>query len=165
MCNRLLCHPEIDVDLKGNSGTPIIVFASDVDIGILKLFLAQSELSINCTCSIGRSVLYWATRGNKLENMKLLIKNGANVVYAGEKLKKEDRYNRLKYETREVLENWKRYLPEWTMWNHKYFPKDFKEIVVTWLLVVANKKYIKRCINKDMRSYVVQFIAAAYKSN
>ena len=165
--DRLLQEPLIKVNLKNYYGVTaliLFVYGDYKYIDTLKLFLKRSDLFVNLRCNAGGAgPLYLALDEHRPEYAKLLIARGANVAFSVKRLKVNGWYKHLSGEIIDIINNWKQYLPEWTMWNHKYYPDDFKDIVLQWLLVVAKQKYIRKCVNKDMRTFMVQFIAAAYK--
>ena len=158
----LLCN-DINVNIRDKLGGTALSSAAFRLIEILQLLLDHQDIVVDIKDNDGWTPLTYAFINNKPENAKLLIAKGADGAHAC-KILLEWGTQKINNETKQVFENWKQYLPEWTMWNHHCFPEDFKKIVVVWLLVVAKQKYIRKCINKDMRRHMVQFIAAAYKN-
>ena len=60
----------------------------------------------------------------------------------------------------EVMKNWKRYLPKWTVYNnfksHKYYPVEFKKIAFQWLLVCDKLKVFPRDIVLHLLGYIAE---------
>ena len=184
--SMLIKCPEIDINIQSKTGMTPLMKIMEI-YGLVHLFydtfLSREDLKINLTTHDGWNALTFAAFGGRTYAMQQLIRHGANVSTIVEKLKcktesdlrmtrqftsrgitwSDTLYKGIDDDVKQILYNWKQYLPEWTMWNHYCFPQEFKEIVVAWLLVVAKQKYIRKCVNKDMRRYMVQFIAAAYK--
>ena len=170
----------VDVNIQdGDGNMPLITVMHCTDLygnsaNVYDIILSRKDIQVDLPNKDGWTALIWTIQEGDIQCTKKLINKGANVPRAITILKKTNSYcsNSKRWPTdydyvtdkmMEVLNNWKRYLPEWTMWNHYCFPQEFKEIVVAWLLVVAKQRYIRKCVNKDMRRYIVQFIAAAYK--
>ena len=162
----LLVAKGIDVNIQGYLGyTALIVVSCEGNAKIAKLLLETKNINVNVRNNGGNMALHRASYYGYTEIVKLLLRKGADVAHVVRNLKSDYVYDTLDDEIKQALENWKHYLPEWTTKTHKYYPQEFKEAIVTWLLVVATQKRIKKCINKDMRTYLIPFIAAAYKNH
>ncbi len=167
---RLLGVKSVDVGFQNVAGHTALMNA--VGYGFLryrdrakvvKLLLGANGVNVNAVNKQRNTALSIASYYGHFKIVKLLLARGADAVYATQRLKAMIHYRGLFGGIKQALENWKRYLPVWTTKTHKYYPADFKEAVKTWLLVVQTQKQIKKCVNKDMRVYMISFITAAYR--
>ncbi len=147
----LLEHEGINVNLQAQNGRTALMCASQYNyIEIIKLLLEHESININLQNNYGDTALMWASKKGYVEITKLLLNNGAivpsNASYSDD--------------INEVLTNWKTYLPKWNRFKtYKYYPKEFNNIAMLWLLICKRKNFV----SKDIKLLMIEYLAESWK--
>ena len=151
----LLDDGRINVNKQNNYGNSALRISSIYGYTkIVKMLLQDKRTDVNpktCkrTCWMGLLIM---------DIMKLLIAKGANSKNP------LDPTSILEYkDVSDILRHWKPYLPKFSIRTCKYYPEEFKDIVITWLLVCKRKKKFK--ISKDIKMLMLKYIAEVWKNN
>ncbi len=147
----LLENETIDVNLQNNRGRVALIIASwNEHIEIIKLLLEVENINVNIQNEYGRTTLMYASDSEHIEIVKLLLSKGAIVPSNASYSKKINN----------VLTNWKTYLPKWNRFKtYKYYPKEFKEITIQWLLICKRKNFV----SKDIKLLMIEYFAESWK--
>ncbi len=147
----LLKVESINVNLQNYYGNTALIFASKYNyIEIIKLLLTNKTINVNLQNKHGWTALIWASKYNYIEIVKLLLNNGATTAVNSNY---SDDMNK-------VLTDWKTYLPRWNRFKtYKYYPKEFKNIVMLWLLICKRKNFV----NKDIKLLMIEYLAESWK--
>jgi len=155
----LLTRPLIDVNLDN----PLAMVALCGTYTILLRLLEHKNIDVNARhILMGFAPIYLAAKSSRINFVKLLIKHGARV---------DDELNSsifnnysINKETRDVLNNWKHYLPEWSPKTHKFFPKEFQELAMLCCCVFNRlNRTINAEISRDIRGMLIERIAEIWK--
>ena len=103
----------------------------------------------------GRTALHWPSYWGYTEIIKLLLVYGANP-----NIKNKDGETAFDVaknkECKEILQNWKTYLPEWNRYTTaKYYPIEFNQVAFAWLS--------SSNLPKDLRYLVLPDLAEKWK--
>ncbi len=152
---KLLLKVEaINVNLQNKSGYTALILASwNGYIEVVKLLLNIEIININIQDNTGQTALVIASRKGNIDVVKLLLGKGATIISES---------NRYSKKINEVLTNWKIYLPRWNRFKtYRYYPKEFKNIVILWLLICKRKNFV----SKDIRLLMIEYLAESWKLN
>ena len=149
----LLEVKNINVNLQDKYGTTALTSASQYNnIKIVKLLLEAENINVNLQDIDGKTALILASRKNNKEIVKLLLGKGATIPLNASY---SDDING-------ILANWKTYLPRWDRFKtYRYYPKEFKEIAIQWLLICKRKNFV----SKDIRLLMIEYFAESWKLN
>ena len=161
----------INVTQRTMYGDSVLVTAITAGVEMIELLLNDPRVDINeIYTRNGKTALLAAALNNKWDIVRALVSKGANVTTVLKHIRNTNYNSELSVHeahlydgTVLMLQDWKQWLPEWSPKSHRYFPVEFKEQVVAWLLVVQTQRRIKKCVNKDMRRYMCKFLAAGFK--
>ena len=156
----LLTCKEIDINKKDKDGENVLGYVDSCRIHVFKQLLSIKGINVNIIDKNGWSCLSNVLYAGKYEYARMLISKGANVNKAIEILKRND--IEVDLQCTYILKDWKQYLPPWSEQTHKYYPKEFKELVITWLMCVKRIKH-KKAFCKDIRTYMCKFLAVNFK--
>ena len=165
-CNRieiveyLLTYNNLYINKLTGNGHRSIHAASLLDnSSVLRALLKRQDINVNVRRNNFITPLCLAVDKNKTENIKILIAHGAEVLQTVCCL--YEKYINATEESVQILENWKQYLPQWTTRSHRYYPKEFKEFVITWLMCVKHLKH--KAFDKDIRTLMCKYLAVGFK--
>ena len=149
----LLTNKTINVNIQDNYKNTALIFASiNNNIEVVKLLLEHKNINVHLQDNYGKTVLLWASRFENIEIIKLLLAKGATIP------------SKFSYsnDMNEVLTNWKTYLPKWDRFKtYKYYPKEFNEIIIQWLLICKRKNFV----SKDIKLLMIEYLAESWKLN
>ncbi len=149
---RLLLDIEnINVNLQNKNGYTALILASwNGHIEVVKLLLNIEIININIQDNTGQTALVIASRKGNIDVVELLLSKGATVPLK----------NNYSKDINEVLTNWKIYLPRWNRFDtYKYYPKEFNDIVMLWLLICKRKNFV----SKDIKLLMIEYLAESWK--
>ncbi len=151
---KLLLNIEtINVNLQNNCRDTALILASwNGHIEVVKLLLNIETININLQNCIGSTALIYTSLKDNIEIVELLLAKGAtNAVNSN--------YSN---DINEVLSNWKTYLPKWNRFKtYRYYPKEFNDIAMLWLLICKRKNFI----SKDIKLLMIEYLAESWKLN
>ncbi len=149
----LLEHETINVNLQNKNGATALILASiKGNIEIVKLLLNVENINVNLQNSYKATALTSASIFRRIKIIKLLLSKGTTVP------------SKFSYsnDINEVLANWKTYLPRWNRFKtFKYYPEEFKDIVMLWLLICKRKNLV----SKDIKLLMIEYLAESWKLN
>ncbi len=126
-----------------------LVRSNNID-GVGKLLEIEN---VNLQNKNGVIALLWASKKGNIEIVKLLL--GKGVIVPSTSFYTSD-----SNDINNVLTNWKTYLPRWNRFKtYKYYPKEFKEIAIQWLLICKRKNFV----SKDIRLLMIEYLAESWK--
>ena len=142
---KLLINAGADVN-KGNSyGNSALMWASiNGHLECVEL-LIQNGAKVNAVSDACNSPLIFASWYGHCKCVKVLIKNGADVNVKDFSGRSAFVCSKVKFQTDciKVLENWWKYLPDWSILNHKYYPESFREIIIPTIYVLNCSGFCK----------------------
>ena len=149
----LLTNETININLQNYDGDTALIYTSlNGNIEVVKLLLNIENINVNLENNCGITAMMHASENGRIEIVKLLLSKGATVSV---KYDYSDDIN-------EVLTNWKTYLPRWNRFKtYKYYPKEFNEIVMLWLLICKRKNFV----SKDIKLLMIEYLAESWKLN
>ena len=151
----LLENETINVNLQNCDENTALILASWFGyIEIVKLLLDNETINVNLQDSSGDSALICASENNYIEIVELLLAKGAII-----KIPANNNYSNY---INGVLTNWKTYLPKWNRFKtYRYYPKEFKDIAIQWLLICKRKNFV----SKDIKLLMIEYLAESWKVN
>ncbi len=158
----LLEVDDIDVNMQDSNGFTALIRASTLGYDkIVEMLLEVDDIDVKIQNNYGRTALMSAACGHN-EIVKLLISKGANSI----KPLDPNEYKDLAIDDRvgifDILINWKIYLPKWNLFKtYSYYPKEFKDIAIAWMLVCKKKNNSKICI--DIKLLLIEYFAESWK--
>ncbi len=149
----LLDNETININLQDNAGGTALIYASVNNyIEIIKLLLTHKTINVNIQSNRGKTALMYASYNiNNIKVVKLLLAKGATTIPVNNNYLKK---------INEILTNWKTYLPRWNRFNtYKYYPEEFNDIVMLWLLICKRKNFV----SKDIKLLMIEYFAESWK--
>ena len=143
---------------------------SHVSIDIMKILLKVDGIDIDRKNKDNTTALMYAYSFCRYEKMKILIKYGCSIEgwedWDIDKYKSEEDKEKLK----DIMNNYKIYLPLWNIRNHYLYPKIFdKELNIKCVNYLLLFKKINNNINinipKDIKYMLLQYIYEIWKYN
>lgn len=150
----LLSHNKINANQHDFYGrTPLILSIWVCErYGMTKLLLDHPKIRINLGDKWWCTPLMHAAKFKKYKTCKLLLSRGATVC--SPRPQYDDTVN-------EILRNWRMYLPPWNRFEtHKYYPKEFNDRAIAWLLCCKRLKVFP----KDLHYFILGYVAEAWKT-
>ena len=143
----------INVNLQDCDGNTALIIASRIgNIEIVNLLLTNETINVNFQNKIGYTALTYTSKKGNIEMIKLLLAKGATVIIK----------HYYSYMVIDVLTNWKTYLPRWNRFKtYKYYPEEFNDIAIQWLLICKRKNYV----SKDIKLLMIEYFAESWKLN
>ncbi len=150
----LLEHKTINVNIQNNyENTALICASNSKNIEVVKLLLNVEMINVNLQNNSKNTALICASDKGNIEIIKLLLSKGASTISVNSNYSKD---------INDVLTNWKTYLPRWNRFKtYRYYPKEFKEIAIQWLLICKRKNFV----SKDIRLLMIEYFAESWKLN
>ncbi len=149
----LLENENINVNIQDQFGFTALMWASSYGyIEVVKLWLNVETINVNLQNMNGWTALIFASENERIEIVKLLLAKGATVP---SNASYSDDVNK-------VLANWKTYLPRWNRFKtYRYYPKEFNDIIMLWLLICKRKNFV----GKDIKLLMIEYFAESWKLN
>lgn len=161
----LLSHSLIDPNLHEKfKNTALHYCVGWNNIECCELLCSHPSIDLELKNKYGNTPLQLAVYDGRHEIIKILLQKGSKC----KGWKEQEFYSYVKKEykikTKKILSQWKRYLPFWSIFNHKNYPKEFEDLSIICLLTFKKiEENNNLFIPKDIKRLLLSHIAEVWK--
>lgn len=164
----LLDCKEIDINLTNRHGESALHYSSYsyVSIDIFKMFLKVDGINLELKNKYNETPLMYSYYYCQYEKMKILIKYGCSIEGWENWYIDKNKSGEYIEKVKDIMNNYKIYLPLWNIRNHYLYPKEWNIKCVNYLLLfkkINNNNNIN--IPKDIKYMLIEYIYEIWKYN
>jgi len=165
VCNLLLGVKGIDVNLQNKDGNSAFHDAACSGLTSVCELLLDMRADLKLHNNYGWTPLMFCIFNNKKNTTKFLISRGAICEKELLRMKelKNWKYGYKDKDLTNIIVNWKLYLPQWNRFKTtKFYPSEFKELAITFIVCMKNYKVNGKKIPKDLWYLILEYIAEVW---
>ena len=146
--NMLISHSRVDLNYMNDNNTALTVCIKNKSVNCFHLLTSEKNLDVNRA-----NPLRCAICKKSIEFVERLLTLGARLDFGKQKTLFID------HTMPPILYKWRSYLPDWTVFNHKRYPKEFKDTV--FILMYCYNQF---AICKDIKRLLIRYVSKGWKT-